>query len=257
MTAVLDPTAVPAELVELTRALGERGREQAILAEGNTSYRLDDDRIVVKTSGSNMGRATADDFVVVDNAPLVQMLDDPTASQADLTAAIDAGDHGGRRVRASIETLVHVAVQAVSPANWVAHTHPTAVVGLLASAQAETVFTEAVYSDEAVVLAEPLFVPYAEPGLALGKLVHRAVQQRFDEVGELPRLVLLANHGIVAIAESAAGAEGICEMAVKSATVRQIALAAGGLQPVSRDSIAKFVLRGEVSERREKLGRGF
>ncbi|MPZ95005.1 MAG: class II aldolase [Propionibacteriales bacterium] len=256
MSAVLDPSAVPADLVALTRSLGERSREQAILAEGNTSYRLDDERIVVKTSGSNLGRATADDFVVVDNAPLVDLLHDPAATQADLTAALDAGEHEGRRVRASIETLVHIAVQAVAPASWVAHTHPTAVVGLLASVQAETIFAEAVYSDEAVVLATPLFVPYAEPGLALGKLVHDGLRRRFDETGELPRLVLLANHGIVAIAESAPGADGICEMAVKSATVRHIALTAGGLQPVPRDSLAKFVLRSEVSERRQRLGRG-
>lgn len=256
MTAVFEPAAVPQELVELTRSLGERDRDQAILAEGNTSYRLDADHLVVKTSGSNMRRASVDDFVVVDYAPLVEMLHDPSASQADLTAALDAGEHAGRRVRASIETLVHVAVQAVAPATWVAHTHPTSVVGLLASVQAETIFTDAVYSDEAVVLAEPLFVPYAEPGLALGKLVHEGLQRRFDDAGELPRLVLLANHGIVAIAESSAGAEGICEMAVKSARVRQIALTAGGLQPVPSDSIAKFVLRGEVSERRQRLGRG-
>jgi rhamnose utilization protein RhaD (predicted bifunctional aldolase and dehydrogenase) len=256
MTATFDPAAVPPELVRLTRSLGERDRDQAILAEGNTSARLAADRIVVKTSGSNMARATAHDFVVVDNAPLVEMLHDDSAGQGDLTAALDTGEHDGRRVRASIETLVHVAVQAVAPAAWVAHTHPTAVVGLLASAQAPTVFSEPVYSDEAVVLAEPLFVPYAEPGLALGRLVHEGLRRRFDEVGELPRLVLLANHGIVAIADSAAGADGICEMAVKSAVVRQIALTAGGLQPLPPDSVAKFVQRDEVSERRQRLGRG-
>ncbi|WP_199433435.1 class II aldolase/adducin family protein [Qaidamihabitans albus] len=254
MSAVLDPDAVPAELVELTRALGARGRDQAILAEGNTSCRLDGERIVVKTSGSNMERATAADFVVADTAPLVEMLHDPGATQADLTAALDAGEHDGRRVRASIETLVHVAVQAVSPARWVAHTHPTAVVGLLASVGAERVFAEAVYSDEAVVLADPLFVPYAEPGLALGKVVHRSLRRRFEETGELPRLVLLANHGIVAIADSAAGAQGICEMAVKSATVRQIALAAGGLRPIAAESVAGYVARGDVVERRSRLG---
>jgi rhamnose utilization protein RhaD (predicted bifunctional aldolase and dehydrogenase) len=256
MTAVFDPTAVPPELVRLTRSLGERDRDQAILAEGNTSHRLDAGHIVVKTSGSNMARATASDFVVVENAPLVEMLHDPNATQADLTAALDTGEHEGRRVRASIETLVHVAVQAVAPAGWVAHTHPTAVVGLLASVQAPTIFSEAVYSDEAVVLADPLFIPYAEPGLALGKLVHEGLRRRFDEVGELPRLVLLANHGIVAIAESAAGADGICEMAVKSARVREMALSAGGLQPLPRGSVAKFVLRDEVNERRTRLGQG-
>jgi rhamnose utilization protein RhaD (predicted bifunctional aldolase and dehydrogenase) len=256
MTTVFDPGAVPADLVSLTRSLGERDRDQAILAEGNTSYRLDADRLVVKTSGSNLAAATADDFVVVETEPLRAFLTDPAADQARLTDLLDAGEHGGRRVRASIETLLHVAVQAVAPVRWIAHTHPTAVVGLLASVRAETAFDEAVYSDEAVVLASPLFVPYAEPGLALGQLVYNRLRHRVDETGELPRLILLANHGIVALSDSAAGADGICEMAVKSATVRQLALSVGGLQSLGPDSVDKYILRAEVRERRDQLGGG-
>jgi len=256
MTAEHRPDLVDDELVALTRALGRPERDLAILAEGNTSRLLDDGRLVVKASGARMRDATAEDFVAVEVEPLVALLDDPHATQDDLTAALDAGVVDGRRRRGSIETLVHVAVQAVAPAAYVAHTHPTEVVGLLASVHAEDAFAQAAYSDEAVVLGRPLFVPYAQPGLDLGRVYYQRLREYADREGSLPRLVLLANHGIVAVAPSAEGAEGISEMAVKAAAVRRIAYSVGGLAPLTSDAVSKFVARGDVAERRANLSAG-
>jgi rhamnose utilization protein RhaD (predicted bifunctional aldolase and dehydrogenase) len=250
------PDLVGEELLGLTRALGRPERDLVILAEGNTSQRLEDGRVVVKASGARMRDATPEDFVTVEVEPLVALMDDPAATQADLTAALDAGVVGGRRRRGSIETLVHIAVQSVSPAAYVAHTHPTEVVGLLASVHAEEAFLRAAYSDEAVVLGDPLFVPYAQPGIDLGRVYYRSLREYADREGALPRLVLLANHGIVAIAPTAEGAEGITEMAVKGAAVRRIAYAVGGLAPLSTESVAKFVARDDVTERRANISAG-
>lgn len=97
-----------------------------ILAEGKTSKLLPEGKIVVKASGSSMFAATTADLVTVEIAPLLEVLRDPDADQERLTAELDAGESGGRRVRASIETLIHVAVRAFAPARYVAHTHPTA-----------------------------------------------------------------------------------------------------------------------------------
>jgi rhamnose utilization protein RhaD (predicted bifunctional aldolase and dehydrogenase) len=254
MTAVWDPGLVGAELVSLTRALGERDRGLVILAEGNTSQRLPDGRVVVKASGSSMRTATAEDFVVVDVDPLVELMRAPATTQADLTAALDAGEHGGRRRRASIETLVHVAAQAFAPTPFVGHTHPTAVVGLLASVHGPTAWDRHVYSDEAVVVGRPLYVPYATPGIDLGRIYLRALERYVDEHGELPTLVLLGNHGIVVNAPSAAGVEAASEMAVKGARVRVAAYSVGGVTPLDTASVEKFFAREDVVERRARLG---
>jgi ribulose-5-phosphate 4-epimerase/fuculose-1-phosphate aldolase len=187
-----------------------------------------------------MRDVTADDFVVVDLPPLVDLIRSESATQADLTAALDAGEIDGRRRRGSIETLVHVAVQAVQPAAYIGHTHPTEVVGLLASSQAETAFARAAYSDEAVVIGRPLFVPYAQPGIDLGRLFFQRLVNHVERSGQLPQLVLLANHGIVAIAPTADGVEGLCEMAVKAAKVRRIAWSVGELTPLTDEAIDKF-----------------
>ncbi len=231
-------------------------RDLVILAEGNTSQLLDDGRLVVKASGSRMRDVTADDFVVIDLPPLVDLITSPTSTQADLTAALDAGTVDGRRRRGSIEALVHVAVQAVRPVTFVGHTHPTAVIGLLASVHAETAFDYAAYSDEAVVIGRPLYVPYAQPGIDLGKLFHERLVRYVEQHGDLPQLVTLGNHGIVAIAPTAQGVDAISEMAVKAAQVRTMAYSVGGIAPLSNESVDKFFARDDIAERRGNIAQG-
>jgi len=256
MPAQWIPDAIPQELVDLTRSLGEPSRDLVILAEGNTSQRLDSERIAVKMSGSNMATATAEDFVVVDVAEILAIVDKQGATQVELTSALDAGEVGGRRRRGSIETIIHVAVQAVGQAEFVGHTHPTDVVGLLASVHAATAWDYFVYSDEAVVVGTPLYVPYAQPGISLGRLFLRELRAYADREGSLPQLVLLGNHGIVAIAPTAAGVEAVSSMAVKGARVRASAYAAGGVAPLPSGSVDSFFARDDIRERRANLTQG-
>ncbi|RIJ76747.1 class II aldolase [Nakamurella silvestris] len=254
--AVWDPSQVSDELLTLTHSLGDTRRDLVILAEGNTSALLPDGRVVVKASGSNMASATREDFVVVDVPPLIDLITSQEATQQDLTEALVAGEHEGRLRRASIETLVHVAVQHFAPAAYVGHTHPTTVVGLLASVHAETAFEKFVYSDEAVVIGRPLFVPYAQPGIDLGRVFFHQLRRYFEQHGELPSLILLGNHGIVAVAPSPQGVEGISAMSVKGAAVRIAAYSAGGAAPLSDESITKFFARDDIAERRHNLASG-
>ncbi|WP_369052904.1 class II aldolase/adducin family protein [Kineococcus terrestris] len=254
MSTTWEPDLVPAELLDLTHRLGDPVRDLVVLAEGNTSALLPDGRVVVKASGSSMRTATAADFVVVDPGALLALADDPAADQDALTAALDAGEHDGRRRRASIETLVHVAAQRFAPTPFTGHTHPTAVVGVLASVHAATAWDRHVYSDEAVVVGRPLFVPYASPGIDLGRAYLAALARHHAEHGQVPQLVLLGNHGIVVHAGTPAAVDAVTEMAVKGARVRAAAYAAGGLAPLPTASVERFSARADVAERRQVLG---
>ncbi|MGI6877237.1 class II aldolase/adducin family protein [Microbacterium sp. gxy059] len=248
----MSPWQVSADLLALTRWLGEPERDLVILSEGNTSEQVGD-AIVVKASGSSMRTATPDDFVTVDVDPLVALLRDPAATQDDLTRALTAGEAEGRPVRASVESLVHAAVRAVAPMRFVAHTHPTDAVALLASRQAATAFAEPVYTDELLILGRPLFVPYAQPGIELGRLFLASLEIHVAEHGEPPSLVLLGNHGIVALSQTTEGAEAVSLMAVKSARVRLGARAAGGVAPLGADATAHYFERPDFAERRAHL----
>ncbi|MDQ1546304.1 MAG: hypothetical protein QOH69_1208 [Actinomycetota bacterium] len=253
MTAHWHPELVSGELLGLTNALGQPERKFAILAEGNTSERLPDGRLVVKASGASLGSATRDDFVTLDVDEIAGILLDPAVDQRSLTDALDSGVHGGVHRRASIESLMHAAVQAVGPVRFIGHTHPTAVLGLVSSIHAATAYDSPAYSDEAVVLGRPLFVPYASPGIQLGRTVYEALKSRVDEDGDMPALIVLGNHGIVAIGPTAEAVEGVTEMAVKGAEVRIAALSTGGLVALPAESMKAFFARDDIAERRRDL----
>lgn len=246
---------VPAELVDLTRRLGDPAADLVVLAEGNTSARLPDGTFAVKASGSRMNTATAADFVVADPEPLLDALADPGVSQDRLTRLLSTGvDEGGRPRRASIETLVHVGALEYGGATWVAHTHPTAVVGLLAVEEAEELWAAPLFPDEAVVVGPPAWVPYAEPGLALGRAVIASISEYADREGTPPRLVLLANHGIVALGATPAETEAVTAMCVKAARVRSVALGAGRPLPLDETHARDLAGRPDETERRVRLG---
>jgi rhamnose utilization protein RhaD (predicted bifunctional aldolase and dehydrogenase) len=248
VTFALLSSEVPAELVALTRRIGDPAADLVVLAEGNTSLRLGDDRFVVKASGSRMDLAEAGDFVVGELPELVDVLERGGTDQETLSRLLSAGDS-----RASIETLVHVVALAAG-ATWVAHTHPTAVVGLLAVREAQELWEAPLFPDEAVVLGEPVWVPYAAPGIALGTAVHAAVRERLDRDGVAPRLVLLGNHGIVALGATATEVETITTMAVKAARVRSVGLGAGTLAPLDAAHARDLAARPDEAARRTRLG---
>lgn len=249
MTFAVRPDEVPVELVALTRRIGDPAADLVVLAEGNTSVRLSGDRFVVKASGSRMDLADAGDFVVGELPELVDVLERGGTDQETLSRLLSAG--GGSK--ASIETLVHVVALAAG-ATWVAHTHPTAVVGLLAVREAEELWSAPLFPDEAVVLGEPVWVPYAAPGIALGTAVHAAVRERLDRDGAAPRLVLLGNHGIVALGTTATEVETITTMAVKAARVRSVGLGAGTLAPLGIEHARELAGRPDEAARRALLG---
>lgn len=253
MSTQWDPSRVSGELVELTNALGAPQRDLVILAEGNTSQRLPDGSIAVKASGTSMASAGAGDFVLADPRELVRILTDPEATQARLSTELDAGIHGGIRRRASIEAPLHAVVQVLGEAAFIAHTHPTDVVSVLASVHGPQAYEYSVYSDEAVVLGRPLYVPYAQPGIDLGRLFHHRLRVYLDSHGELPALVLLGNHGMVAIGATPQAVDGITAMAVKGARIRAGALAMGGVVPVPEESLTAFFDRSDILERRRLL----
>ncbi len=253
MTTQWNPTAVGDELLTLTRRLGEPDLDLAILAEGNTSELIEDDLIVVKASGAYMSSATREDFVTVGVSEVVALIEDAASTQAQLTEVLDAGVQNGVRRRGSIETLVHASVRAFAPARFVAHTHPTPVVSLLASVHAEDAFALAAYSDEAVVIGTPLFVPYAPPGIELGRAFHERLRAHVDEHGSVPALILLGNHGVVATSDTVQGVEAISLMSVKAARVRLGAYAAGGVLGLDPEHVAAYWSREDFSERRGAL----
>ncbi len=230
------------QLIEMTRALGDPARDYVIIGEGNTSLRLDAESFAVKASGQQMQGIGAGGFVSVKIAPLLAMLDDPPTTlteqkaitqsaviHADFAFLPDAsGGTEGGLASPSIEASFHAMLLHECGARYIGHTHPTAVNQLLCSEYAAGFALQRRFPDE-VVLCGPqsALVPYADPGLPLALEMRKVVRAYQEEHNEAPKLILLENHGLVALGESAAEILNITAMAVKAARIYHGALLTG------------------------------
>jgi rhamnose utilization protein RhaD (predicted bifunctional aldolase and dehydrogenase) len=245
------------ELIALTGEVGDPVKDYVILAEGNTSARIDDGSFWVKGSGVRLEHARDPDaFVAMELEPLMAALRGGEVGDGDakrlLAEARVEGQEGD--LAPSIETFVHAVCLAVGGAQLVAHTHPTAVNALLCARDAEALYGGVLFPDEAVLCGPvPLFVPYGEPGLPLGRVLLARLEAFVAERGGPPRLVLLANHGIVALGGSAAEVAAITAMAVKAARVRLGAQAAGGPSFLRPDQAERLAGREDERERLQRL----
>ncbi len=239
-------------LVELSRTLGEPGRDLVILAEGNTSIRTGPDRMLVKASGSQLGSAAGEDFVEVGIATMLDLVNDETASEGDVKRVFGGVARGGKRP--SVEAMLHAICLSVGGATVVGHTHPVPVNIVLCSPHAERLSSDVLFPEQVVILGrKPAFVPYLDPGLTLARAVQQEMLRHIELDGAPPKVVYLGNHGLFALGESAAEVLQITAMAVKVSRILGGALTLGGVRTLSEHDVARIDGRPDEIYRRQVL----
>ncbi|WP_347754848.1 class II aldolase/adducin family protein [Agrococcus sp. ProA11] len=243
------------DLLALCHAVGEPHRGLAILGEGNVSARLDEQRMLVKASGSTLGSAGPDDLVECELAPILAMLDAEDADDDAVGAALMASRVDQQAKRPSVEALLHAVVLSFG-AGAACHTHPISANGILCSDRAELIAAGALFPDQIVVLGQrALFVPYVDPGLGLALHMRDALRRFVAEHGRLPKIAYLQSHGIFAIGDDAAECLRITEMADKHARILTAALAVGSPNFLGDDVLDRIENRADEHHRRRVLQR--
>jgi rhamnose utilization protein RhaD (predicted bifunctional aldolase and dehydrogenase) len=258
------PDGVRTELVTLSRELGDPAADLVILGEGNTSADLGDGSFWVKASGASLAGVGPGDFVRADRQAVLDLVEDRSLDEHDQeslgtrlrAATAGSGDTGADGPRPSIETMLHALSLQLPGVSVVAHTHPTHVNTLLCSDRAGELVAGSLFPDQVVVCgAESLLVPYAEPGLPLGRAFRDGLRAHTQRHGQAPRLVYLGNHGIVALGDSTQQVQQITAMAVKAARVLAGALAVGAPAFLHPDTVRRLDTRADEKHRREVLAR--
>ena len=75
-----------------------------------------------------------------------------------------------------------------------------------------------------------------------------------DRYGEPPRVILMQNHGLIALGRSASHVEGITAMMVKTARVLLGTFALGGPRFLSQEHVDRIHTRPDEIYRRQQLG---
>ena len=251
-----DPEQLRAELVEMSRALGEPAADCVILGEGNTSARIDEEVFWVKASGAQLPTITAEGFVRVRFGPVLDLLDaedpsDEMIEQVLLEACVD----NKARQRPSVETLMHALLLQEPGVNFVGHTHPVAVNAIVCSQRAEEAISGRIFPDEIVCCGvAPAWVPFADPGVPLARRVAQAVSDYKERYGECPKAIWMQNHGLIALGATAQGVETVTAMSVKLACVLLGTYALGGPNFLTDKQVERLATRPDEAARLDQLG---
>jgi rhamnose utilization protein RhaD (predicted bifunctional aldolase and dehydrogenase) len=216
-------------LLALSHELGREERKLAMLGEGNTSVRLSADTFVVKASGSNLARLTEAGVAECRFDKLLPLLAARSMTDAAIDEALFAARVDTAAKKPSVEAIFHAYLLTLPGVHFVGHTHPIAVNQLLCSKHARTFARRRLFPDEIVCCGvESVFVPYTDPGLKLAQAIRTAVVTYIKRLARPPRVILLENHGFIALGPTPESVLAGTLMGVKAAEIFAGAAAISG-----------------------------
>lgn len=244
------------ELLNLSHGLGREERKLAILGEGNTSARISDQTFVVKASGSNLATLSESGVSECTFEKILPLLAAGEMSDLAVDEALFDARVSSSAKKPSVEAIFHGYLLTLPGVNFVGHTHPIAVNGLLCSKHAHAFAKRRLFPDEIVCCGvESVFVPYTDPGLKLSQAIKLAVEEFIARLSRPPRVILLENHGLIALGATPEAVLAATLMAVKAAEIFAIAASISGEpQYLTPDQVTRIAGRPDEHYRQQALG---
>ncbi len=219
-----------ADLIAMSHDLGNPENDYAILGEGNVSAQLDSNSFVVKTSGACLKDLDRENLVKVSFEKVLTALQKEKISQTEVQSCLQAACLNPKPgLLPSSETFFHAILLNIKGVNFIGHTHPTAVNMILCSQNAAEVFSRSIFPYQSVVCGpRPMFVPFAEPGFGLAIAVLTQLQIFLEQWRTQPKVILLQNHGMIALGSTAQDVMEITAVFVKTARIMAGTTSFGG-----------------------------
>ncbi len=182
--------------IKISKYAGMRN-DLAQAGGGNTSVKLDEHIMLVKSSGFQLADVSGETgYSKVDYEKIVNYFkqnmtedtEDVLSEEKGKELLLQAQIEGGR---ASIETFLHSVT-----AKYTLHSHPM-LVNILAARKGGMEELKELFPDA-------VFVPYRKPGAALAEAYYRIYQKQAAK-GKRCDIIFLANHGLVVSGEDADG----------------------------------------------------
>jgi rhamnose utilization protein RhaD (predicted bifunctional aldolase and dehydrogenase) len=242
------------ELINLAREIGREDRKLAILGEGNVSCRLNASEFLVKASGSSLATLTESDLTACKTEEIVRLLERKTITDAEMEQALMTARLDSAAKRPSTETVFHAWLLALDGVSFIGHCHPTAVNQVLCSPRARDFAERRLFPDEVVCCGPAsVFIPYTDPGLPLAREIRDRTTFFIKQHGFVPRVILLQNHGIIALGSSPQSVLACIFMATKAAEIFVGAASLGGPNFMNQKDIDRIASRPDELYRQRQL----
>lgn len=241
-------------LLQLSREIGREDRQLAILGEGNTSARLSPEQFAIKASGCSLATLTEADVTVCDLPKVLAILEKRQVTDEELEQALLDARAGGAGKKPSIESMFHAWLLTLRDVNYVGHCHPLTANQVLCSPRARDFAERRLFPDEVVCCGpQSVFVPYADPGLPLAREIAERTRAYIEKEGIVPRLILLQNHGIIALGSTPQAVMASILMATKAAAIFMGAAAMGGPNFLPAQHVERLAARPDEAHRQNQL----
>ncbi|CAN5417962.1 hypothetical protein BH10PLA1_BH10PLA1_18540 [soil metagenome] len=245
-----------AALLKLSHDLGREDRGLAILGEGNTSCRLDADTFLVKASGSSLSTLQESQLVACRFSTLLPLLSATNLSDADVDNALLESRVDASQPKPSVEAVFHAYFLSLPGVDIVGHTHATTVNSILCAGDAlsRQFALERRFPDEIVCCgAKSVLVPYVDPGKLLAQAIREKTEAFIAAENRPPRVVLLQNHGMIAMGATTGAVLAATLMAEKAARIFAGAHSLGGAIALADNSVARIDTRPDEHYRQRML----
>ncbi|HEU4754447.1 MAG TPA: class II aldolase/adducin family protein, partial [Armatimonadota bacterium] len=120
---------------------------------------------------------------------------------------------------------------------------------------AEEAVSGRLFPDEIVCCGPaPVWVPYVDPGQPLAREIRARVEAYIDEQNTAPRILLMQNHGLIALGKTPGEVENATAMYVKTARILLGTYALGGPNFLTADHVRRIYTRPDEKYREKQIG---
>ena len=245
-----------AGLLALSHQISREDRRLAIIGEGNTSADLGDGTFLVKSSGCSLSDLDESGVSRVKMAPILAALDDQTLDDSGVRTVLEYSRADASPKLPSVETFMHAVCLSEGGAKLVGHCHAESVMSIVCSEHGGKPFLKHIFPDAIVVCGRHVAaVPYIDPGLELAREVRRVLREFRAAHGSAPKVILLENHGPVALGASDKEVLNILLMLDKWARVLVGTLAVGAPKFLPSAVSERIDKRPDEDYRRAQIGK--
>jgi rhamnose utilization protein RhaD (predicted bifunctional aldolase and dehydrogenase) len=245
-----------ASLLKLSHELGREDRGLAMLGEGNTSCRIDADTFLVKASGSSLANLQENQLVACRFSVLLPLLNASPMPDADVETALLESRVDPTQPKPSVEAVFHAYFLSLPGIDVVGHTHPIAVNSILCAGEESSrrFAEERRFPDEIVCCgAKSVLVPYVDPGAILAQKIMEETDKFITAENRPPRVILLQNHGLIAIGATTGSVLAATLMAEKTARIFLGSAKLGGAVGLTPKNVARIDSRPDEHYRQKML----
>jgi rhamnose utilization protein RhaD (predicted bifunctional aldolase and dehydrogenase) len=242
------------KLTWLSHEIGRDDRHLAILGEGNTSADAGDGSFWIKASGGNLATLDETGLTRVKFDTIMTAIDDASLDDSGVREVLLASRADADAKLPSVETFMHAVCFQEAGAKWIGHCHPVSVLQVLCSKLGAAQFLQHIFPDEIVVCGRHLaVVPYIDPGIELARSVRAELRRFREQYDGAPKVILLVNHGPVALGQTEREVLNILLMLDKWARILVGNFALGGPEFMPDSTSTRIDTRPDEHYRRAQI----